>query len=84
VHPAIYNAANEIAVQAFWDHRVGYLAISDVVAAVLADDDVPSSGSPLDVDDVLAADAWARDRAEQMLARASRSADGEARGAQLR
>jgi 1-deoxy-D-xylulose-5-phosphate reductoisomerase len=77
VYPAVYNAANEIAVQAFWDGRLGFLGIAEVVAAVLAADDVPSPGGPLDVDDVLAADAWARDRATESVARigTSRGAD---------
>ena len=57
--PAVYNAANEVCVAAF---RAGRLAFTDIVARVadvLAAHDVGSEGS-LTVDDVLAADAWAR------------------------
>ena len=79
VHPAVYNAANEVAVQAFWDGRLGFLGIADVVAAVLASDDVPSPGGSLDVDTVLEADAWSRDRADETVARAARRA-GPAQG----
>jgi 1-deoxy-D-xylulose-5-phosphate reductoisomerase len=61
--PAIYNAANEVCVQAFLDGRLPYLGIVDTVAAVLDRDDVPSYQGKLSVDDVLAADAWARERA---------------------
>ncbi len=83
VYPAVYNAANEIAVQAFWDGRLRFLAIADVVAALLAAHDVPSPEGPLDVAAVLAADSWARDRADEMVDRAEPSA-GRARGAQQR
>ena len=57
--PAVYNAANEVCVEAF---RAGRLRFTDIVARVgdvLAAHDVGSEGS-LTVDDVLAADAWAR------------------------
>ncbi|GCD91867.1 1-deoxy-D-xylulose-5-phosphate reductoisomerase [Nocardioides sp. LS1] len=60
--PAVYNAANEVCVEAF---RAGRLAFNDIVptvGAVLAEHDVPSK-EHLTVDDVLAADAWARDAA---------------------
>jgi len=82
--PAIYNAANEVAVQAFWDHRLGYLGIAEVVAAILAADDVPSQVSPLDVGDVLAADAWARERADETVAQSDRSQPGRARTGRAR
>lgn len=64
--PAVYNAANEVCVDAF---RRGTLAFVDIVpnvARVLAALDVPSS-SGLSVDDVLAADAWARAEATRLI-----------------
>ncbi len=64
--PAVYNAANEVCVEAF---RCGRLAFNDIVttiAAVLASLDVPSE-EHLTVDDVLAADAWGRDTATSMI-----------------
>ena len=57
--PAVYNAANEVCVQAFRDGRLRFVDIVPTVAAVLADHDVPLD-QELTVDDVLAADAWAR------------------------
>jgi 1-deoxy-D-xylulose-5-phosphate reductoisomerase len=63
VAPAIYNAANEVAVEAFFAGRLPFLGVVDTIAAVLRSDDVPSYGGRLTVDDVLAADAWARERA---------------------
>ncbi|MGI8700701.1 MAG: 1-deoxy-D-xylulose-5-phosphate reductoisomerase [Nocardioidaceae bacterium] len=67
VLPAVYNAANEVAVQAFWDHRLGFLGIADTVSAVLAAVDVPSPTGPLSVGDVLDADRWARHRAASLV-----------------
>jgi 1-deoxy-D-xylulose-5-phosphate reductoisomerase len=61
--PAVYNAANEVAVDAF---RTGRLAFNDIVPtvqAVLSRHDVPSEGQSMTVEDVLAADAWARSTA---------------------
>ncbi len=55
--PAILNAANEIAVAAFLEGRIGYGAIADVVARVL--DDVAVT-EPHRLDDVLAIDGVAR------------------------
>ena len=65
--PAVYNAANEVCVDAFHDGRLAFPEIVDVIGAVLADHDV-SSGEQLTLDDVLAADAWARDAAAHTIA----------------
>ena len=62
-YPAVYNAANEVCVEAFRAGRLAFPEIVDTIAAVLAAHDVPSGeqpGTALTVDDVLAADAWAR------------------------
>jgi 1-deoxy-D-xylulose-5-phosphate reductoisomerase len=67
VAPAIYNAANEVCVDAFLAGRLGYLGIVDTIAAVLSRDDVPSNAGDLSIDDVLAADQWARVRAAEMV-----------------
>ena len=62
--PATLNAANEVAVQAFFDGRTGFSGIPRVIAAVM--DRLPSTR--LDsLDDVLAADAEARKLAESMI-----------------
>ncbi|TXG84100.1 MAG: 1-deoxy-D-xylulose-5-phosphate reductoisomerase [Sphingomonadales bacterium] len=59
--PAVLNAANEVAVQAFLDRRIRFLDIAAIVAEVL-------SGMPcedaMDLETVLAADGEARRRAE--------------------
>ncbi|MGN6251686.1 MAG: 1-deoxy-D-xylulose-5-phosphate reductoisomerase [Marmoricola sp.] len=57
--PAVYNAANEVCVEAFRSGRLRFVDIVDTIASVLARHPVPS-GQGLTVDDVLAADAWAR------------------------
>jgi 1-deoxy-D-xylulose-5-phosphate reductoisomerase len=64
--PAVYNAANEVCVDAFHAGRLRFVDIVPTVAAVVGDHDVPSEQG-LSVDDVLAADVWARDRARQIL-----------------
>ena len=75
--PAVYNAANEVCVAAFRDGRLAFTGIVDTVAAVLerhrvedpdlTSHDVGSTASDLTLDDVLAADAWARDEAARSL-----------------
>ena len=65
--PAVYNAANEVCVEAFRDGRLRFVDIIPTVASVLAAHDVRSTGA-LTVDDVLAADAWARAEAAIMIA----------------
>jgi 1-deoxy-D-xylulose-5-phosphate reductoisomerase len=60
--PAVYNAANEVAVDAFHDGRLGFVGIVDTVAAVVDSyaAEPLSQTADLALDDVLAADAWAR------------------------
>ncbi|MET0999438.1 MAG: 1-deoxy-D-xylulose-5-phosphate reductoisomerase [Marmoricola sp.] len=62
--PAVYNAANEVCVEAFRTGGLAFVDIVDTVARVLKQHGVntPDVGSRRDltVDDVLAADAWAR------------------------
>nr|WP_295666928.1 1-deoxy-D-xylulose-5-phosphate reductoisomerase [Sphingomonas sp.] len=55
--PAILNAANEIAVEAFLKKRIGFLEIAAIVADTLDRYDPPASET---LDDVLAIDAGAR------------------------
>jgi 1-deoxy-D-xylulose-5-phosphate reductoisomerase len=66
--PTVLNAANEIAVQAFLDRRIGFLDISRVVGETL-DRDVGANGHALDLDSVLGADARARAMAEEICTR---------------
>jgi 1-deoxy-D-xylulose-5-phosphate reductoisomerase len=67
--PAVFNAANEEAVHGFLAGRGTWLGIVDTVAEVLAGAD-GWSRDPADVDDVLAAEGWARARAGEVLAAA--------------
>jgi 1-deoxy-D-xylulose-5-phosphate reductoisomerase len=66
--PTVLNAANEIAVQAFLDRRIGFLDISRVVGATL-DADNGSNGVAGDLDTVLGTDARARVLAEEICQR---------------
>ncbi|MGZ4478997.1 MAG: 1-deoxy-D-xylulose-5-phosphate reductoisomerase [Nocardioidaceae bacterium] len=63
--PAVYNAANEVCVQAFVDGEMRFTDIVPTVERVLAAHDVPSSEENLTVEDVLEADAWARAEASK-------------------
>ena len=79
--PAVFNAANEVCVDAFHDGGIGFLDIVDLVGRVLTEHldrapdsatDVPSlwrSDDDLTIEGVLAADAWARERARQLTTR---------------
>jgi 1-deoxy-D-xylulose-5-phosphate reductoisomerase len=64
--PAIYNAANEELVAAFTDGRLPFLGIVDSLEAVLAE--APDYGEPGTVEDVLAAESWARAHARSRVA----------------
>ncbi|GAA4695200.1 1-deoxy-D-xylulose-5-phosphate reductoisomerase [Nocardioides nanhaiensis] len=64
--PAVYNAANEVAVAAFRAERLAFVDIVPTVQAVLGRHDVGSEGS-LTLEDVLAADDWARRTATQLI-----------------
>lgn len=61
--PAVYNAANEVCVAAFMRRELPFLAIVDTVAKVVEEHEVTPAGS---VEEVLAADAWARSRAGEL------------------
>lgn len=62
----ILNAANEVAVQAFLDCRIGFPTIAQGIAATL---DAVSSGPADSLEGILAADAEARDYASQWVDR---------------
>jgi len=64
--PAVLNAANEVAVAAFLDGRIGFPAIPEAIREVM--DDHPCR-AVTDLEDVLAADAWARERTQAALKR---------------
>jgi 1-deoxy-D-xylulose-5-phosphate reductoisomerase len=74
-YPAVYNAANEVCVDAFLAGRIRFVEIVDTVSAVVDDHD--GATGPLGLDDVLGADAWARDRARDVLSVAAAAGGGE-------
>ena len=62
--PAILNAANEIAVQAFLDELIPYKDISELIRMVMHN----HRPSPLnDLQDVLNADKWAREETTKLI-----------------
>jgi len=58
--PAVYNAANEVCVDAFLAGELRFTDIVPTIEQVLRRHDVGLDGRELTVEDVLAADAWAR------------------------
>lgn len=72
--PAVLNAANEVAVQAFLDSEISWLQISEVIEATLESHDHTPADS---VEAVLEADRLARHEAAEHVSRASwRAAKG--------
>ncbi|MFT7838398.1 1-deoxy-D-xylulose-5-phosphate reductoisomerase [Saccharothrix sp. BKS2] len=65
--PAVYNAANEEAVDAFLTGDTPFTSIVDTVERVLAEAG-GWSREPADVAEVLAAEEWARARARELVA----------------
>ena len=62
--PAVYNAANEQAVDAFHAGAIGFLDIVDTIRRVV---DAHTMGEPT-LEGVLAAEAWARTEADRIIA----------------
>ena len=65
-YPAVYNAANEVCVEAFLARRISFEEIVSTVAQVVHRH-LPPDGQ-LSLEDVLSADVWARRRAHELLA----------------
>ena len=77
--PAVYNAANEVCVEAFLGGRLRFAGIIDTVARVISEHD-GRGRAVVTIDDVLAADNWARERARQLtgtLQRGGQAGEGE-------
>jgi 1-deoxy-D-xylulose-5-phosphate reductoisomerase len=64
--PAVFNAANEVAVAAFLDGTLPFTGIGDAIGAALSG---WAGGAAASLDDVLAADAWARRETEAFILR---------------
>ncbi len=77
--PAVYNAANEVCVEAFLGGRLRFAGITDTVARVVSEHH-GCGRAVVTIDDVLAADSWARERARQLtgtLERDGHAGEGE-------
>ncbi len=64
--PVVLNAANEVAVEAFLQRRLGFTAIGQLVADVLSR---PCQGRVDSLESVLATDQWARQQALDLVTR---------------
>lgn len=65
--PAVYNAANEQAVDAFHEGRLPFLGIVDTISRVVDSHEPPQT---LTVESLADAEEWARRKADQLIARA--------------
>lgn len=63
--PAVYNAANEQAVDAFHEGRLTFLGIVDTIARVVDAHEPPDS---LTVESLAAVEMWARQKADRLIA----------------
>jgi len=64
-YPAVFNAANEQAVDAFHEHRLPFTGIVDTIARVVDAHDAPAS---LTRESLAEAEAWARRTADAVIA----------------
>ncbi|MDL2269546.1 1-deoxy-D-xylulose-5-phosphate reductoisomerase [Desulfosarcina sp. OttesenSCG-928-A07] len=62
--PAVLNGANEVAVAAFLEGRLPYVGIHAIISEVLSQHQIDNHP---DVDEILAADQWARRTAQTLL-----------------
>ena len=66
--PAVYNASNEQAVDAFHDGKIGFTDITAIIEETLSIHQAPSS---LTLEAVLEAESWARATADSLIAKRS-------------
>ncbi len=62
--PAVMNGANEIAVEAFLDEKIGFLDIPSIIEKTM---EAHNTSSILSMEEVLEADSWARATAKKEL-----------------
>lgn len=62
--PAVLNAANEVAVKAFLERKISFVEIANVISECMSRHVVKKTTS---VDEILYADEWARNFAEQII-----------------
>ncbi len=68
--PAVFNAADEIAVEAFLDGAIGFVEIVPMIKSVLGEhlESAHVSGNGLTLENVQDADAWSRARVREIIA----------------
>lgn len=66
--PAVLNAANEIAVDAFLNKRIGFLNIPELIEEVISSHE---NGPASHVDEILKADLWARRKTKELVERSN-------------
>jgi 1-deoxy-D-xylulose-5-phosphate reductoisomerase len=64
-YPCVFNAANEQAVDAFHDGKIGFNQIVELIEKVVGEHEAETE---LNLESVLAAEKWARTRADQLIA----------------
>jgi len=64
--PAVFNAANEVAVQGFLDQKLSFLGITDLVENTLGGYSLRQIDS---IDDIIQADTWGRQTASELMVR---------------
>jgi 1-deoxy-D-xylulose-5-phosphate reductoisomerase len=62
--PAVLNASNEVAVQAFLDKRIPFLGIARLVDKVMQEHELAPAK---ELEAIVAADTWARQRTEKVI-----------------
>ena len=62
--PAVLNASNEVAVQAFLDKRIPFMGIPRLVDMVMEEHEIAPA---TELQAILAADTWARQRSEEVI-----------------
>ena len=62
-YPAVLSAADEVAVQAFLDSKIGFMDIPRVIERVLSEHDSLTGDK---AEDFLAADNWATERTNEL------------------
>ena len=79
--PAVYNAANEVAVEAFFAEKIGFLEIARIVEYVLSREPSAGGNGKPDIETVLELDRKARELAREFIA--AGGASGTARNAKV-
>ena len=62
--PAVLNAANEVAVEAFCERQLSYMGITESVAAVMDAHEIVAQPS---LEEILDADSWARNATQNVI-----------------